>query len=218
MKYYALSDKTDSCFDANVAKFERIRRPGACQECSTLPAGCGPPETVVVKGRPLGVPAVSFTSWLFGVIHIRVLEALGDVGLKCLRLGNMKDMSGALISEYRTFSGVECVIPRGGSDSQHWVCSLCGALVYSCSPKKAPYVTSSALAAQLPVYEFGMMELLIRADMFDRVGKNWRDLIKAREVQVKESPCDGLPAAIGLWPTKEQLIEYQPNLPPWMKR
>lgn len=238
MKYFTISDCTSSCFEADVARFEPVSRPGACRKCAALPRGSGPPDTVRVKSPnpgdavgsfeswvlgvtpqiPSSVAAVSCTSWGFGVIHVEVIATLGDAARQCLRLGSMVDKKGRPINEYRTFVATECIIRRGNKESQHWICPSCGALVYNYWPASAaPYTTVAALHEQLPIYEFGTMELLLREDILEQIPSSWQQLLSIKEIKVRTKSIDGLPADIKLWPTKEQLHDYKPNLPPWMK-
>jgi hypothetical protein len=147
-----------------------------------------------------------------------VLKAFGEAGERCLRLGTMVDAGGQPISEYRTFTGVEDVILRGNEKSQHRVCARCGAFVYNYWPSEEPYVMAAELAAQLPIYAFGAMELFLSEPVLDQVPPRWRKLMKVKEIEVRTVPKDGLRADLRKWPTAEQLVGYQPNLPPWMKR
>ena len=77
---------------------------------------------------------------------------------------------------------------------------------------------AAELAAQLPIYAFGSMELLLSEPVLDLVPPKWRKLMKVKEIEVRTAPLDGLRADLRKWPTAEQLVGYQPNLPPWMKR
>jgi len=216
MRFFELADKLDAKFSPLVARGTNIRTPGGCGECSTLPKDCGPPDVVRVKNTsPAGV--VLFTSWGFGVIAVELLEFLGNDAAQCLRLGRLANPNGDIIEEFRTFVGVERIILRGNRESEHRICKSCGALIYTYLPPESPYVTAPQIASGRPIYEI-TMQLLVNESIRERIGDRWSDVLTFYDVPVLTSPRDGLPIDIGLWPNKDQVMGYQPNLPKWMKR
>lgn len=215
MRYFEIADKIEQGFDPSVGKFENIRRPQGCRECSIFPKGRKPPDVKVKNTSPEAV--VSSTSWGFGLISVELLEFLGDEAASCLRLGNLADVNGNTIKEFRTFVGVERIILRGNPESEHWICKVCGALIYTYLPRESPYVTPPQVASGRPVYEIEAMRLLVNESIRERIGNRWSEALLFYEVPILESPLDGLPFDIGLWPTSEQLVGYQPNFPKWKK-
>jgi len=156
---------------------------------------------------------LSFTSWGFGVVAVELLEFLGNDAASCLRLGKLGDASGSIIKEFRTFVGVERLILRGNRESEHRICKSCGALIYTYMPRESPYLTAPQVVSGRAVYEIESMQLLVNESIRERIGDRWSDALMFYEVPVLESPLDGLPVDMGLWPTEEQLTGYQPNLP-----
>jgi hypothetical protein len=217
VRYFAATDITGTCFEASVPKFSQVLRPGACKECATLPRFQGPPDRVTVKRINRTKPAISFTSWVFGVIHIDFLNAIDSTAQR-LRIGDLFDAGGQKIEDFRTFTGMENVIPRGGKESQHRICSACGAFVYSASTDIPVYVTTASLDFSIPLYEFGTMELLLREDLLNLVEENWKQAIDFTEIPVRDEPLDGLPPALSSWSHDSLLADYKPNLPSWMRR
>lgn len=216
MKYFEVADRTEGEFSPAVPRGTNLCRQGGCKGCSTLPNASGPPNVLKVKTTtPEAV--VSSTSWGFGVISVELLEFLGNEAASCLRLGNLADANGNIIKDFRTFVGVERIILRGNRESEHRICKVCGALIYTYVPRESPYVTPPQVASGRPVYEIESMQLLVNESIRERIGDRWSEALLFYEVSVLESPLDGLPVDIGLWPTSEQLVGYQPNLPKWKK-
>ena len=218
MNYFEIADRLDECVDAFVAKGTSIRRPGGCHECATLPKDGSPPDVLKVKDITSPVGVVSHTGWGYGVVAVELLQFLGDDAAQNLKLGRLVDPTGEIIEEYRTFVGVERVVLRGDQTSLHRICKSCGALAYTYLPRASPYVTAPQVASCRSIYAIEFMQLMVNETIRDRIGKRWSDLITFYEVPVLATPRDGLPVDFGLWPNEEQLIDYKPNLPKWVKR
>lgn len=212
MRYFEIENKTDERFSPAVAKGTNLRRPGGCSECSTIPKNAGPPEVLKVK-LPSPNGPLSHTSWGFGVISVELLDYLGKETSSCLKLGKLADSAGNVLDNVRTFVGIERIFLRGNRESQHRLCSRCGALIYTYLPRTSPYLTPSQVASGLPIYEIESMQLLVNETIRERIGDRWSDALSFYDVPVLESPLDELPIDLGLWPTAEQLVGYQPNLP-----
>ncbi len=216
MQYFKIESQLGDNLSPAVPRGTNLRRPGGCLECSTIPKDCGPPEVLRVK-TPLPGGVVSSTSWGFGVIAAEFLDVLGNEAASCLRLGNLADANGQIIKEFRTFVGVERILLRGNLKSEHWICSSCGACIYVYTPRESPYVTTFEVKSCRPVYEIESMRLLVNETIRERIGDRWAEALTFNEVPILDSPLDGLPVEMGLWPTAEQVEGYQPNLPKWKK-
>jgi hypothetical protein len=216
MRYFEMANIADDCFGAQVAKHQRIRVPGGCERCETLPAQAGPPDIVLVPNRvpPQGV--LLHTSWGFGVIRRDLLDCLsGESGY--LRLGKLAGPQG-VFEDYRTFVGARRVFFRGNKASEHFICPVCRHLIYFYLPRASPYIMESAVSEGLPIYEVESMQLLVNETIRDRIGDRWRSLIKFHPVPIRTTPIDGLPATLDMWPTAEQLEDYTPNPPRLMNQ
>jgi hypothetical protein len=216
MKYFEVHSKINEGFDPAVGRFENIRRPGGCTECSTIPIGSGPPFLLKVR-RPDVELLISHTSWGFGVISNKLFDIFGEDGLSNLRFGNLVDEKGSKIEGFQTFVGVERLILRGNTKSQHWICNLCNALIYTYAPRRSPYITPDQVLSGRSIYEIESMGMLVSEAIKDRIGSRWENMIKFYPVPVRETPRDGLPANLSLWNPPEKLVAYTPNLPQWMK-
>lgn len=216
MIYFEVTDKLDSEFSPVVPRGTNIKTPGGCTECCTTPKDGRPPDVLKVKEVPSPVSVVSFTTWGFGVIATELLELLGDDAARCLRLGRLVGPNEATIERFRTFVGVERVILRGTKESLHRVCKSCGAMIYAYVPRNSPYVTTAQVASGRPIYEIESMMLLVDGGIRDRIGNGWPNLITFREVPVLNSPRDGLPARLELWPNAEDMKNYKPNPGKWL--
>lgn len=217
MKYFHVVDSLDEEFHPFVPRFTNIKTPGGCKECCTIPAGGRPRDALKVTEIPSPVGPVCFTTWGFGVVAAELLEFLGDEAAECLRLGRLADPNGQLIEGFRTFVGVERVILRGNMESEHRLCKSCGAMIYTYVPRNSPYVTAAQVASRRPIYEAESMTLLVDEATRDRIGYRWSDLLTFYDIPVLDSPRDGLPARLDLWPSPEDLAGYKPNPPKWMK-
>ena len=213
MKYYDLSNKFDTCFEANVDPRKKTPRPWACRKCSTLPAGLGPPQSLIVTGKIRRRVALTYTSWFFGVIHIGMLEAMGPRCANLLRLGGMVDPQGKPIADYRTFVGVHRAFARGEMHTLHYVCKACGAMNYPPAFGKL-CLTEASMSDQFPVYGLYMMGLLVDETVLAALPPEWRSLVKAEELPIKPEAADGLPAKLSQWPTPEELSSYKHYLLP----
>lgn len=211
MRYFELVDKLDSKLRPHVARGTNIRTPGGCAECSTLPQNGSPPDALPIADVPHGA-ILSFTSWGFGVIARELLELLGDESVRCLKLGQLVDAKGSVVNGFCTFVGVERVFLRGSAESQHHLCNTCGALMYTYLPRESPYLTPPQVASGRAIYEIESMQLLVN----ERIGNRWPDALTFYEVPLLNSPLDGLPADLALWPSPSQLADYIPNPPRWM--
>jgi hypothetical protein len=209
MRYFAIFDRIESGFDPLVARFASIRRPGGCLDCGTFPMGCNPPDVKIANIARKAI--VSSTTWGFGVIAQELLAFLGSETVTCLRLGNLVNSKGHVVSEFRTFVGIERVLLRGNQDSVHRFCKTCRALLYEYTPRDSPYVTSPQVASLRPLYEIEPMQLLVSEAVRDRIGDRWGEAIGFHDVPVLSSPLDGLPNCLSIWPTSSQLTGYPPS-------
>ncbi|HWB09979.1 MAG TPA: hypothetical protein VG826_12175 [Pirellulales bacterium] len=203
MKYFEITDKLDSEFHPAVPRGTNIKTPGGCKECSTIPKDGRPPAVLKVTEIPSPVSPVSFTTWGFGVIAIEFMELLGDDATACLRLGKLALADGRIVEGFRTFVGVERIILRGSEESEHRICKSCGAMIYTYVPRDAPYVTTTQVTSRRAIYEAESMVLLVDDRIRDCIGNRWSDRIVFYEVPVRDSPRDGLPARLDLWPSQE---------------
>lgn len=215
MRYFELVDKLDTKFRPHVARGTNIRTPRGCAECSTLPQNASPPDALPIAEVPHGA-MLSFTSWGFGVIARELLELLGDEGVDCLKLGQLVDAKGGVVNGFRTFVGVERVFLRGSAESQHHLCKACGVLIYTYLPRESPYLTPPQVASGRAIYEIESMQLLVNERIRERIGNRWSDALTFYEVPLLDSPLDGLPADISMWPSPSQLADYKPNPPKWV--
>lgn len=216
MKYFEITDRLDSEFSPDVPRGTNIKTPGACQECCTTPNEGRPPDVLKVKEIPSKVSVFSFTTCGFGVIATDLLEAMGNDAARGLRLGKLADRKGEVLDGFRTFVAVERIILRGREQSLHHVCKSCGAMIYTYVPRESPYVTAEQVASRRAIYGIESTGLLVDEELRDRIGERWSDLIVFDEVPVLDSPRDGLPARLQLWPSQDDLKNYKPNLPKWM--
>ena len=74
IRYYELEGTADYGFNPLVPRGERVRRPGGCVECESLPPGAPPPDQLPVRWSR--TDAVLASSWGFGVIRRDLLDAL----------------------------------------------------------------------------------------------------------------------------------------------
>jgi hypothetical protein len=211
-RYYMLVERMDQTFDAAVKKFESIYRPGGCRACSGYPVGIAPPSPLRVRlshGKRMQA-VFPGTSWGFCVAHVDLIECLGDEVREHLLFGTLAWEHGGFVEDYKSLACRHRVLIREGPRSVHRVCPSCGMLVYTCWPDERPYVVRHALRAELPVYEYDSLALLIREDLHPRIAGRWTDL-KLNQVEIVDTPKDNLSVELDLWPTPEQLVGYKPN-------
>lgn len=209
MRYHQLEGTADYDFDPVVPRGQRIKRPGGCEECESLPPEVGPPPEVVVRWTKSD--AVLASAWGFGVIRFDLLAALEPQASELLLLGRLADPKGNDIPNYRTFAGRHQILLRGGPESQHYICDTCGRIAYTYVPRESPYVTASSVASRAAIYEAGM-ELLVNETIRDRIGNRWSHVLRISEVPVMQ-PLDRLPEDLTPWPTAEQRVGYRRTAP-----
>lgn len=111
-----------------------------CRECYTVDRRCYPqPVDARLKYVPPGMN-IGVVSWaVVGIIHVRLLEHLGDY-FGTFAIGRAYDRDGVLLTEYRTWYGKTFIEPRGEAGSEWRVCPVCGRRFYHW--KGNPYVLS----------------------------------------------------------------------------
>ncbi len=210
MKYFSVVDVNEYCFTPAVEQGELVLTPGGCTECSTLPHGARPPETLrVLNHRSNAI--LAYTCWGFGIISDQLLQLLSGHWQNDLFVGTLCDGHGRVIDGLHTYLARERVILRGGEQSQHHLCGVCGALIYTYLPRNSsPYVAPEQVATARGIYEGNHSELVISQSLREQIGDRWSNQIRFCEVRVSE-PCDGLPATIGDWLSPEVRASYHSN-------
>jgi hypothetical protein len=210
MIYYDIQDITDNFFEPINGKNTVII--GMCRYCKSIPL-MSPPISMlpvrIIENRPL---LTSYSSWGYGVIHARAVEAIQDID-KWLFLEKMSDEYGNVINDYYFYTGKNRLLFRGDSSSHHRVCKKCGKLIYVYLPRSSPYIVQSSIDCNIPIYAVDNAFILAREDFKEKLQSIFPGSAAFYSVPIQSNSDDGLPNELPLWPDSDFKVTYKKHWP-----
>ncbi len=106
-----------------------------------------------------------------------------------LHVGRLFDAGGAELTDFATIRGKHAITLRGGPESEHRLCRVCGEHVYF--PIGATYLLPHSVASGEPIYEAHVGFVVNRA-IYERLSQHrWKHL-KLAPLPIRDKPRDGL--------------------------